>query len=116
MKGERELYQEELKEYAKLLMPEHVEQMKEIYRSHLKLETPPARMQGREKISQILHTACEQHRLVNLHVYEGGSVRKYDRVTIDCIDQQSNRLLATGPYYTYSIRESFVVNAMLCMD
>ncbi|OZT14284.1 hypothetical protein CHN50_01510 [Priestia aryabhattai] len=116
MKGERKLYQEELKEYAKLLMPEHVEQMKEIYRSHLKLEAPPVRTKGREVISQILHTACEQHQLVNLHVYEGSSIRKYNRVTIDCIDQQSNRLLATGPYYTYSIRESFVVNAMLCID
>ncbi|TYR80791.1 hypothetical protein FZC66_10535 [Priestia megaterium] len=109
-----ELYQNELKEYVKFLMPKHLEKMKKMYSSHPIANTPALHIEKRKQIEQVVmsaHTACQP---VTLQVYEAGHVQRYERVTIDEVALQSNTLFVTGPYYTYSIRADLVIEADLC--
>ncbi|MQR86231.1 hypothetical protein GFV16_09940 [Bacillus megaterium] len=109
------VYQDELKQYAKLILPEHLEKMKKMYspedKQPLGLEKEKV-----EHIENVIMNSYSEHHPVTLHVYEAGHIQRYERVTIDQVSLQSNTLMVTGPYYTYSIRADAVIEANVWKD
>ncbi|WP_129708725.1 YolD-like family protein [Priestia megaterium] len=110
------VYQDELKQYAKLVMPEHLEKMKKMYSPEAHKQPLGLKKEKIEHIENVIMNSYSEHHPVTLHVYEAGHIQRYERVTIDKVSLQSNTLMVTGPCYTYSIRADAVIEADVWKD